>query len=287
MGLIDYTMGTILEKWATETPDHEFLIYPDRNLRFTYAEFNHRVNCVAKGLYNIGVRKGDKVGVWAKNVPDWLTFLFAAAKIGAVQVTVNTNYKLSELEYVMKNADIHTMCLVNGYRDSDYVEIMHTLVPELRKCERGHLRSEKFPELRNVVYIGQEKVRGMYNTAEMIAMGTYIDLIVSVPDIRNIALLYSLTRVHNGYPYLVFPYGLNDAYRLILARIIERVVDKIIDHLKYHGPVGVDEYVAVRFKAYYVSVLFGKLFVSFQYRAYRFGEIKALTLGLSCACAYL
>ena len=76
------------------------------------------VNIFAKGLLSIGVTKGSKVGVWAKNVPDWMTFMFATAKIGAVLVTVNTNYKAAELEYIMKNADIHTMCLVNGYRDS-------------------------------------------------------------------------------------------------------------------------------------------------------------------------
>ena len=84
-----------------------------------------------------------------------MTFMFATAKIGAVLVTVNTNYKNAELEYIMKNADIHTMCMVNGYRDSDYVQILYDLVPELKTTQRGKLRSEKFPELRNVVYIGQ------------------------------------------------------------------------------------------------------------------------------------
>ena len=169
--LIDYTVGGILEKYVAEDPDHEFMIYPDRGLRFTYKEFDERVNIFAKGLLSIGVTKGSKVGVWAKNVPDWMTFMFATAKIGAVLVTVNTNYKNAELEYIMKNADIHTMCMVNGYRDSDYVQILYDLVPELKTTQRGKLRSEKFPELRNVVYIGQEKLRGMYNTSELMKLG--------------------------------------------------------------------------------------------------------------------
>ena len=172
--LIDYTVGGILEKYVAEDPDHEFLIYPDRGLRFTYKEFDERVNIFAKGLLSIGVTKGSKVGVWAKNVPDWMTFMFATAKIGAVLVTVNTNYKNAELEYIMKNADIHTMCMVNGYRDSDYVQILYDLVPELKTTQRGKLRSEKFPELRNVVYIGQEKLRGMYNTSELMKLGTLV-----------------------------------------------------------------------------------------------------------------
>ncbi|MDD4031603.1 MAG: AMP-binding protein, partial [Bacteroidales bacterium] len=90
MELIDYTLGEILEKWAYETPDKEFMVYPDRNLRFTYRQFNERVNNLAKGMLYIGVKPGDKVGIWAKNVPDWTTFMFATAKIGAVLVTINT-----------------------------------------------------------------------------------------------------------------------------------------------------------------------------------------------------
>ena len=72
MQLIDYTLGGILEKYAFETPDQEFMVYPDRNLRFTYSEFNQRVDQLAKGLMYIGVGKDDKVGIWANNVPDWL-----------------------------------------------------------------------------------------------------------------------------------------------------------------------------------------------------------------------
>ncbi|MBQ4278907.1 MAG: AMP-binding protein [Rikenellaceae bacterium] len=175
MELIDYTFGQLLEKHAAERPDHDFLVYSDRALRLTYAEFNDRVDKLAKAFLEIGVTKGSKVGVWGKNVPDWLTIMFAAAKIGAVLVTVNTNYKTAELEYIMKNADIHTMCMVNGYRDSDYVQMMYESVPELKSGDRSHLRSEKFPELRNVVYIGQEKQRGMYSIAELITAGTYLD----------------------------------------------------------------------------------------------------------------
>lgn len=175
MQLLDYTLGEILEKWVYETPEHEFMVYPDRNLRFSYSAFNERVDNLAKGLLYIGIQPGDKVGIWAKNVPDWLTFMFATAKIGAVLVTINTNYKLSELEYILQNADIHTLCLVDGYRDSDYVQMVFELVPELREQARGELHSPKFPELRNVVFIGQQKHRGMYNTPELLLLGSHVD----------------------------------------------------------------------------------------------------------------
>ncbi len=175
MQLLDFTLGQMLEKWAFETPGQECIVYPDRDLRFTYVEFNERVNQLAKGLLFIGIRPGDKVGIWAKNVPDWTTLMFATAKIGAVLVTINTNYKLSELEYLLQNADIHTLFLVDGYRDSDYVKMVFELVPELKSQPRGQLRSGRFPELRNVGFIGQQKHRGMYNTSELILLGSHVD----------------------------------------------------------------------------------------------------------------
>ena len=88
MQLFEKTLGDFLEYWAEKTPDKEFIVYSDRNLRFTYSEFNQRVNNLAKGLMAIGVKEGSHVGIWATNVPDWNTFLFATAKIGAVLVTV-------------------------------------------------------------------------------------------------------------------------------------------------------------------------------------------------------
>ncbi|TAJ15378.1 AMP-binding protein [Marinilabiliaceae bacterium JC017] len=173
MELLNYSLGTILEKWAVETPNQDFIVYPDRDLRFTYAQFDQRVNNLAKGLLEIGVGKGDKVGIWANNVPDWTTFMFATAKIGAVLVTINTSYKLAELEYLLKNADIHTLCIIDGYRDSDYVKMVNEVVPELRTCDRGYLRSGMLPELKNVVFIGPQKHRGMYNTSELLLLGEY------------------------------------------------------------------------------------------------------------------
>jgi fatty-acyl-CoA synthase len=174
MELLEYTLGGMLEKWAFESPDHEFMVYPDRNLRFTYSQFNRRVNQLAKGLMSIGVKPGDKVGIWANNVPDWSTFMYATAKIGAILVTVNTSYKLTELEFLIRNADLHTLCIIDGYRDSDYVNMTFELVPELRTAVRGELVSEKFPVLRNVIFIGPQKHKGMYNTHELILLGSYL-----------------------------------------------------------------------------------------------------------------
>jgi len=172
MQLFDRTLGDWLEHWAAETPNHEYIVYSDRNLRFTWSAFNIRVDNMAKGLLAIGVTKGTHVGIWAQNVPDWLTFLYACAKIGAVAVTVNTNYKSHELAFVVENSDMHTLCLTDGVPGNDYIETINLLVPELKTTQRGKLESARFPQLKNVIYIGQEKHRGMYNTAEMLLLGS-------------------------------------------------------------------------------------------------------------------
>ena len=123
--LQDKTLGQWMEHWAETTPDKEYLVYSDRDLRFTWKEFNERVDRMAKGMLSIGIKHGTHVGIWATNVPDWLTFLYAAAKIGAVAVTVNTNYKQSELEFLVENADIHTLCITDGVFDGSYVDMVH------------------------------------------------------------------------------------------------------------------------------------------------------------------
>ena len=175
MHLSDRTLSDWLEYWAAESPDKEYIVYSDRNLRFSWKTFNERVDNMAKGLIAIGVTRGTNVGIWAQNVPDWLTFLYATAKIGAVAVTVNTSYKSEEVSYLLKNSDMHTLCMTDGAAGNNYTDIIYNLVPELKTTQRGKFRSERFPELKNVVYIGQEKYRGMYNTAEILLLGNNVD----------------------------------------------------------------------------------------------------------------
>ncbi|MCK9152033.1 AMP-binding protein [Methanobacterium alcaliphilum] len=169
------TIGEFFEKQVEINPDHEFMVYPDRDLRFTYGEFNHRVDMLAKGLLSIGLKKGDHLGIWAKNVPDWLTFMFATSKIGVVLVTVNTAYKSHELDYVLKQSDMKALAIIDGFRDVDYVQTVFDLVPEIKTHSRGNLKSKEYPHLKCVIYIGPEKHRGMYNTHELLLLGKHTE----------------------------------------------------------------------------------------------------------------
>ena len=173
MQLSDLTLGALLERQAAAEPGRDCVVYPDRGLRWSYAEFDDRVDQLARGLLAIGIGKGDHVGIWARNVPDWLTFMFATAKIGAVLVTVNTAYKGHELAYVVEQSDMKALVLMDGFKDVDYLAIVRELVPELARCERGQLRSARFPRLESLVYLGPEKHRGMYSVPELLLLGEH------------------------------------------------------------------------------------------------------------------
>ena len=175
MEYIEKTLSQVLREKTAENPDQKFIVYADRNLLFTYAEFDKRVDDLAKGFLSMGIKKGNHVGIWATNVPDWNTVLFACARIGAVLVTINTGYKTHELDFVLKQSDMVCLCLTNGWRDSDYVEMINELVPELKTSERGKLDCGNYPFLKYVVHIGQQKHRGMFCFNELLLLGRHTD----------------------------------------------------------------------------------------------------------------
>ncbi len=168
---LEFTMGALLADTARRFPDHDALVYPDRGLRLSYRAFDQLTDRVAKGLLRLGVKKGDHVAIWATNVPEWVALQFATAKIGAVLVTVNTNYKSTELEYVLNQSDATTLLLVQGFKDTDYVETTYAVVPELKGTPAGELACAKLPHLKNVVFLGGGAPAGMLAYAELEKMG--------------------------------------------------------------------------------------------------------------------
>jgi fatty-acyl-CoA synthase len=172
--LWDITLGNLLDQMADAYPDHDCVVYADRPFRKTYGEFRDLVNQTAKGMMKMGIKKGDHVSVWATNHPEWVVAMFATAKIGAVLVTVNTNYKVFEAEYLLRQSDTHTLILMDGFKDTNYVEIIQELVPELQGSQPGQWQAEKLPCLKNLIYLGEDKQDGMYNWGDLGRMGDAI-----------------------------------------------------------------------------------------------------------------
>ena len=157
----DVGVGELLTLLARDYPQNEALIYPDRGLRYDFSELEWLARKIARGLMSLGIQSGDRVALWAPNIPEWIVLQFALAKTGAVLVTVNTSLRGAEIEFLLKQSESSTLITVAGFRDVDYVETIYGLLPELRGSEEGALSSDKLPFLRNVIYVGDEHPDGM------------------------------------------------------------------------------------------------------------------------------
>ena len=153
--LIDLTFPQVLDKMVEEFPDQYAFKYTTLDYTRTYSQFRDDVDNFARALIAMGVKAGTKVAVWASNVPQWYISFWAATKIGAILVTVNTAYKIHEAEYLLKQSDTHTLIMTEGSKDTNYGEIISRLCPELNMMKSGQsLHSKKLPFLRNVITVG-------------------------------------------------------------------------------------------------------------------------------------
>ena len=171
--LMNITVGDMLNNIAKKYPTKLAVKYIEVNYTRTYYEFNKEVDKYAKGLLGMGIQKGDHVAIWATNYPEWLILFFATARIGAVLVTVNTNYKEAELEYLLSNSDSKALFICDGIKDIDCEKIIYQVCPELKTSKPGELHNERLPFLRYVVSL-DNWYDGMYNWSQIPYFGVLI-----------------------------------------------------------------------------------------------------------------
>ncbi len=153
--LIDMTFGQVLDRLAEEFPDQYCFKYTTLDYTRTYKEFRNDVDRFARALISLGVKPGTKVAVWATNVPAWYISFWAATRIGAVLVSMNTSYKIHEAEYLLRQSDTHTLIMIKAVPDSNYKEIINEICPEIRDAKAGEpLHCKRLPFLRNVITVG-------------------------------------------------------------------------------------------------------------------------------------
>ena len=204
--LSEYTITGLLRKNVQNHPDNDCVVAPETGERWSWREFDRLTSIVARGLYALGIRKGDHVAIWATNVPEWMLTMFSTAKLGAILVTVNTNYKQFELNYLLTQSDTKMLVMIGGVKDNDYLEHITGLVPALITEDPEHVREEKLPFLRNVVLIGdrERKPKGavafeeLYKLAETVPEETLEDIIASLDTHDVINMQY--TSGTTGFP---------------------------------------------------------------------------------------
>src|SRR5262249_3608887 len=140
----DLPVGALLTRLAEALPDNEALVYADRNLRMTFAELETEARLIARGLMACGIERGERVALWATNVPEWIVLQFALAKIGAILVTVNTALRAHEMDYLLGQSESATVITIRGFKEVDYVSVLG---------EIGALGKSKLPDLERAIFI--------------------------------------------------------------------------------------------------------------------------------------
>ncbi len=172
--LLGLTIGDMFDQTTEKFPDHPALISRHQQIRLTYRELQEQVNQCARGLLHLGIKKGQRVGIWSPNRAEWCITQFATSKIGAVLVNINPSYRLNELEYVLNQSECSTVVIASSFKTSNYTEMLSTLAPEHAQCEPGKLKAAKLPELATIIRLGSDKVPGMFSWDELMSMGTMV-----------------------------------------------------------------------------------------------------------------
>jgi fatty-acyl-CoA synthase len=152
----------MFDRAACGRPDHEALVSRHQNLRYSYRQLQALVDRFARGLTALGIQSGDRLGIWSPNHAEWVVTQFAAAKIGAILVTINPAYRVHELEYVLNQSGCKAMIIAPPLKTTDYAALVRELCPELDRDDPGDLRAARVPGLRSVIAFGPQRVQGAY-----------------------------------------------------------------------------------------------------------------------------
>ncbi|WP_348707772.1 AMP-binding protein [uncultured Pseudoalteromonas sp.] len=170
--LIDKTIGQYLDDIVDNYPEHPAIVVHHQQIRLTYKQYQHQINQLAMGLLAIGVKPGDRVGIWSPNNIEWCLTQFATAKIGAIMVCINPAYRPNELKYALNSVECSTLITASEFKASNYISMLNELAPELSNSEPGELNLSALPHLKNIIRIGNEPAPGMFSFSDIMQRAT-------------------------------------------------------------------------------------------------------------------
>jgi fatty-acyl-CoA synthase len=172
--LSESTIGEFLRDTARRFPDRHAVVFREQGVRWTWKEFDERVDRLAAGLLSMGIAKGDRVGIWSPNRFEWLLTQFASARIGAVLVNINPAYRISELEYALRKVRCKALVTAEHFKASKYIAMLLDIAPELTSQQAGDLHCARLPELRTVISVGDPAIRGVMPFSAVMDKGEVI-----------------------------------------------------------------------------------------------------------------
>ncbi|WP_421186495.1 AMP-binding protein [Aeromonas enteropelogenes] len=173
--LLSQTIGTYLQEIAERFPDRPAVVVRHQQIRWSYREYLARIDRLAKGLLALGIKPGDRVGIWSPNNIEWCLVQFATARIGAIMVCINPAYRSYELEFAINNVGCRALICASAFKGSDYLAMLNELAPELAGSTPGRLAAARLPTLEMVIRLGEEMTPGMLNFDAVQALGEELD----------------------------------------------------------------------------------------------------------------
>ncbi|MGI9356854.1 MAG: AMP-binding protein [Rhizobiaceae bacterium] len=165
--LLDQTIPQAFAETVAKYGDREAAVFCATGKRITYAEFDLLVDRLAAGLLELGLEKGERIGIWGPNRIEWLLTQFASARLGLILVCINPAYRLMELEYALNKVECRALVMADHFKTSNYVEMIEALAPEIKTASPGELAAARLPHLQVVIHMGDEQLPGMYRFADV------------------------------------------------------------------------------------------------------------------------
>ncbi|SDV48532.1 AMP-binding protein [Chitinasiproducens palmae] len=169
--LSNLTVDGLLKETVARWPEREAVVFREQGVRWTWAQFDAEVEALAAGLANLGLSKGDRVGIWSPNRVEWLLTQFATARLGVILVNINPAYRLAEVEYALNKVACQALVTAERFKSSDYLGMLQALAPELSEAAPARLRSGRLPALTTVIRMGDAETPGMLGFAAVMALG--------------------------------------------------------------------------------------------------------------------
>jgi len=173
--IIYETIGVYFDRICAQFPNTDALVVRHQDIRWTYQQLGKEVDNLAAGLLALGIEPGDRVGIWGPNSYEWVMVQLATAKIGAIMVCINPAYRTYELEFALNKVECSMLITAEHFKTSAYLDMLSHLAPELADSKPGELKSKAFPHLRQIIRMGDGATPGMFNFADVCAMGSSVE----------------------------------------------------------------------------------------------------------------
>ena len=168
--LLGQTVGQLFDKAVERWPGNEALVVRHQEIRWTYRDLKREVDALAAGLIGLGLKPGDRLGIWSPNNAEWVVTQFASAKAGLILVNINPGYRVPELDYALNKVGCKALITAAHFKTSDYVAMLRELAPQLDGAAPGELNAPRLPDLRWVIRLDGEKHSGMLNYGDIPGM---------------------------------------------------------------------------------------------------------------------